>query len=256
MTIGTNTADTRLEPQRYFDEIDGRTERLLAVAAGRLDDPVPACPGWVVRDVVEHVAMVYEHKVRVMAENAWPRPWPPDDDTLDAPPLERLAAARSHLFAEFARHSLDEQTTTFAETDTTIAFWVRRMALEIAVHVRDAEQAVAVDPLPIPADLGLDGIDEILTVTLAGPWWDGRVDTVYPIDGVVAVEAAGHRWLCTLDATSVRIGASAAEPLASVAGDPADVFLWLWGRVDDETVTRSDAGVITQFRGRLSECTG
>src|SRR5689334_7437847 len=37
--------------------------RLAAVAEGQLDAPVPGCPGWVVHDVVLHVAEVYQHKI-------------------------------------------------------------------------------------------------------------------------------------------------------------------------------------------------
>ena len=60
------------------------------------------------------------------------------------------------------------------------------MALEVAVHRYDAELAHD-EVTPIPDDLALDGVDEVLRVMLAGPWWASRVVTEHPI------EAAGRR---------------------------------------------------------------
>lgn len=245
-----------LAPQRYFELIDADTERLLEVARRGLDAEVPCCPGWTVGDVVTHLAEVYEHKVRVMADNAWPDPWPPGEP-VDGSPVDRLADAKAHLFAEFAEHEISEATTTFSAEDRTISFWARRMALEVAIHRFDVELAHDV-PTPTPADLALDGIDEALRIFLAGPWWETRVTTAHPVDAVVAVEASDRRWLCAADATSVivtddLVGAAS----ATLSGDPTAVFRWLWGRAGDEAIDLAGSStVVTEFRGRLVECTG
>jgi len=260
MSLQTGKSTTRLDPQRYFELLDADTERLLAAAARDLGASVAPCPGWTVADVVDHVASVYEHKIRVMAENAWPSPWPPE--TVDArPALHRLADAKAGLFAEFANHQLDETTTTFSAADSTIGFWLRRMALEVAVHRYDAEVAVAVPtpvPTPVPDDLALDGIDEILEVMLGGPWWADRVSTRHPVDAIIAVASAGHRWSCDVRERSVTISAqSAAVAAAGIEGDPMQVFLWLWGRAADDGVSlEGDRALIAEFRARLAECTG
>ena len=128
-------------------------------------EPVPSCPGWTVADVVSHTSYVYVHKVRVMADGAWPEAWPPATyDDLD--PIEFLRLAKDELFEEFARHDPSEQTATFG-ADSTIMFWARRMALEIAVHRYDAELAHD-DVTEVADDLALDGIDELLKVFLGG----------------------------------------------------------------------------------------
>ncbi len=249
--------DTTLAPERYFTLIDADTERLLAMGELGLTEPVPSCPGWDVAEVVWHTAGVYEHKVRVMADNAFPDPWPPADFE-SREELVFLREARQDLFDEFARHALDEQTTTFSAADTTIGFWVRRMALEVAVHRYDAELAHR-RPTPIPDDLAVDGIDEVLRVMLAGPWWDGRMQNEHPVDAIVAVEAGGRRWVCDVRATSVSVtsaeGAGGPEAVATVSGAPELVFLWLWGRVGDADVGLSgDPTVAAEFRRRLVEC--
>lgn len=251
-----NSPPSRLEPQRYFESIDGDTERLLAVASRGLDAAVPCCPGWTVADVATHVAEVYEHKVRVMADNAWPDPWPPAG-VEDQEPLDRLAEAKAELFAEFAEHQITDETTTFSAEDRTIGFWARRMALEVAVHRYDAELAHD-DVTAVPDDLAIDGVDEVLRAMLGGPWWAQRVSTHHPIGAKIAVECGGERWLCDVEAKRVTVSDDAtSSAAATVTGDPGDVFLWLWGRVGDDRVTfAGDEHVVAEFRARLVECTG
>jgi uncharacterized protein (TIGR03083 family) len=246
---------TTLTPERYFELIDADTERLVEMGERGLKEPVPSCPGWDVAEVVWHTAVVFEHKVRVMADNAWPDPWPPADFD-DRDELTFLRQAKDDLFEEFSRHDIGEETTTFG-SDSTIGFWARRMALEAAVHRYDAELAHS-DPTPVADDLALDGVDEVLRVMLAGPWWSERVDTQHPVDAVVAVRAADRDWSCDLRQRSVTVSDAAdAAAAATVQGEPEHVFLWLWGREPDSAVqTSGDASILAEFRARLAECLG
>ena len=248
-----NASSTALPPHRYLELVRADSARLASLAEQDRKLPVPSCPGWDVAEVAWHTAVVFEHKVRVMADNGWPDPWPPDDfDERDE--VEFLREATDHLVEEFGRHDADETTTTFG-ADNTIGFWLRRMALEAAVHRYDAELAHA-QPTPIPDDLATDGIDELLRVMLAGPWWDGRVDTQHPVEAPVAVEAAGRRWLCDVRRRSVSVVSDDQAPAtATVSGSPMAVFLWLWGRGDDATIeVAGDADVAREFRARIAEC--
>jgi uncharacterized protein (TIGR03083 family) len=246
---------TTLTAERYFELIDADTERLIEMGERGLKEPVPSCPGWDVAEVVWHTAVVFEHKVRVMADNAWPDPWPPADFD-DRDELAFLREAKDDLFEEFSRHDIGEDTTTFG-SDSTIGFWARRMALEAAVHRYDAELA-HLDPTPVADDLALDGVDEVLHVMLAGPWWSERVDTRHPVDAVVAVRAAHRLWSCHLRQRSVTISDRAdAVAAATVQGEPEHVFLWLWGRSPDSAVqTSGDTSILAEFRARLAECLG
>jgi uncharacterized protein (TIGR03083 family) len=243
---------TALEPDRYFALIDADTERMLTMGERGLDADVPSCPGWTVSDVVSHQAMVYAHKARVMADNGWPDPWPPAE-LRDRAPLDFLREAKDDLFQEFARHDLAEPTTTFGD-DETVMFWVRRMALEVAVHRTDTE--LAHDAIsPIPDDLGRDGVDEILQVMLHGNWAEWGAKTEHPVDAAVAIETGGLRWRCDTTAAIVNVAVASAEAAdATVSGAPADVFLWLWGRAgDDAVVVSGEEKVVDEFRRRLAE---
>ncbi len=246
----------RLSSKRYLSSIDSDTDRLLAVAGQGLKEQVPCCPGWDVAEVVWHVAVVYEHKVRVITDNAWPDPWPPADfDGRDE--IVFLRQAKADLMTAFADHPADEQTTTFSADDTSVGFWIRRMALEAAIHRYDAEAAHG-EVTAIPEDIALDGIDEILHVMLAGPWWESRVETEHPLDATIAVESGERRWLCDVRRSAVIVDDdSEVSADATVAGDPQELFLWLWGRVDDAAVGfTGDEPLVPEFRQRLVECTG
>jgi uncharacterized protein (TIGR03083 family) len=252
MTGPTYQWPTALEPERYFALIDADTERMLEMGDRGLDAGVPSCPGWTVADLVAHQAMVYAHKVRVMADNGWPDPWPPPE-LRERPPLDFLREAKDDLFEEFARHDITEQTTTFGD-DTTVMFWARRMALEVAVHRTDAELAHD-DATAIPDDIARDGVDEILQVMLHGNWAEWGARTEHPVDAAVAIETGGLRWRCDVTEAMADVVAGSSDPAdATVSGEPADVFRWLWGRADDDAVQiAGDEKAAAELRQRLAE---
>ena len=44
---------------------------------------------------------------------------------------------------------------------------------------------------------------------------------------------------------------------AEVAGEPSELFLWLWGRADASSlVMTGDSAAVSDLRGRLVEATG
>ena len=127
------------------------------------------------------------------------------------------------------------------------------MAHETVIHRIDVEQAHDVVS-PIDVDLALDGIDEVLYPTLGGPWWE-EGDTAYPLDAAVRLTTGGRSWTVYADATSVDVRDGAeGDAAAEISGDPAQVYLWLWGRAGDAAIeTAGDPDVVRAFRGRLSE---
>lgn len=248
------TDSTALTPERYFALIDADTERMLELASRGLAEPVPSCPGWTVADVVTHTGFVYVHKVRVMADGAWPEQWPPTTYD-DLEPIEFLRQAKDELFEEFSRHDPSEQTATFG-ADSTVMFWARRMALEIAVHRYDCELAHD-DVTEVADDLAVDGIDELLQVFLGGGYVDPDNPTEHPVDASVAIEAGGRTWIADVRGAEVAVSTVPGDRSAAVSGAPTDVFLWMWGRRGNDAVSvDGDARVVDEFRARLVECEG
>ncbi len=135
----------RLTRDEYVDQVHREGERLLLAAEGSMDLPVPACEGWTVRDVVEHVGMVYGHKIAALELGRRPEPgeWqgPDAGHRRDRVVSRAPAPARPDL----ARLSADEPAWTWWEPDQTAGFWQRRMALETAVHRADVESASGPD---------------------------------------------------------------------------------------------------------------
>jgi hypothetical protein len=80
----------RLSHNTYVEHIRADAARIAAVAARGLEVAVPSCPGWTVRDLVEHTAETYRHKIACMQEKAFPDPWPPERD--DEPALGSVLA--------------------------------------------------------------------------------------------------------------------------------------------------------------------
>jgi uncharacterized protein (TIGR03083 family) len=204
--------DTRLSAARYLDLLHEEGERLLLSAEGAMDRPVRDCPGWTVRDVVDHVGMVYGHKVAALELGRRPEPgeWqgpPPGSDE-----VAWCHGLLHRLAADLARLAPDQRAWTWWEPEQTVAFWQRRMALETAVHRVDVESATR-EPAPVAPDLALDGIDEVLAVMLAD----------IGVEEVSGPVVEGDRVSVSVAGTSASAGAS-------------DLLLWLWGRSPAGTV--------------------
>jgi uncharacterized protein (TIGR03083 family) len=243
-----------LPPERadfYLACLQADSARLAEVGRLGLSEPVPSCPGWTVDDVLRHVAMVYLHKLEVLRLGARPEDWPPNLD--DRETLELYDETRAAIAEALVQAGTELPTWTFSPTDETSAFWYRRMALETVVHRVDAELAHDV-VTPVDRELALDGIDEILTVMLGGPWWE-EGDTKHPVDATIRITAEGRSWTARLDATSATVTAgSDGEVEAEVFGDPDDLFLWLWGRHDlNLEQSAGDDAAVQEFRARLAE---
>lgn len=248
-----------MTPEDYVAHLRSDAARLAAVAAPRLTEPVPSCPGWDVAALVEHTAMVYQHKIACMRLGRRPAEsdWPPEVPSGD--PVEWLRSSLDELVGELTSRGPDAPSYTWHPSDQTVGFWFRRMAQETAVHRVDGELA-AHEVTPIDAALAADGVDELLVAFLSGACGGGWADEPVPDASGrrVAVRTGGLSWLLTLQpaAVPVRRDPTAADGAAAdvtVTGEPHDLLLWLWGgRVSDDVVSvAGDRGVLPEFRARL-----
>src|SRR5437763_7775038 len=140
---------------------------LLATAAQRssLDAPVPTCPGWTVRDLVQHVSGVHRWATAIVSrtrtENFDPFPelaakWPPDNAL-----VEWFQEGHAGLVGALENAPPDVDCFTFLPAPSPLAFWARRQAFETGIHRVDAEGASG--PItPFEPAAAVDGIEEIL----------------------------------------------------------------------------------------------
>jgi len=239
-----------MRTERFLELLDADYQRLLGAASGDLAAKVPTCPDWTLADLMEHVSMVYLHKVETMRLGTFPRPWPPEDLAPEAP-ADRFTRAYAALTAEFARHTPETAVQTWYEPDQTVGFWIRRMAHETVIHRVDGELAAGLTPAGIPDDLALDGIDELLQAFLAYQaerWPEDFAEALAASTGQTVLVATGGRdWTVRLRPTEISV--EPADPStpgdATVTGDPSGVLLWLWRRTDDSAVTFGGDPAIT-----------
>jgi uncharacterized protein (TIGR03083 family) len=250
----------RMEIAQYLDHLAADAARLRTAGARDLSAKVPTCPDWNVADLLRHVADVYTHKTESMRRGEWPDPWPREPAGDD--PVALLDEALAELLSELTSRKPADPAITWYGPDQTVGFWIRRMAQETVVHRVDGELALGLRPSPIPADLAVDGVDEVLVSFLAyasKQWPDAFADRLATCSGqTVAVTAGDHRWLVRLTSSLIEVtpDATASEADACVSGAPSDVLLWLWRRSPDADVQiEGDRALIAVLRDLLGMAT-
>jgi uncharacterized protein (TIGR03083 family) len=216
----------------------------LADAAGRAgpDAPVPTCPGWVVRDLVQHTGGVHRWATRYVRD-AEREPidndleqlaggWPPDGELVDW-----FRDGHAALVAALRAAPADLECFTFLRAPSPLAMWARRQCHETLIHQVDAEAAAGTTVTP-PTDLALDGIDELLTCFAPRRRTGFRLDptrtlAVCPDEGDVrwAVRIGPERITTTRIAPADDLAADAA-----IGGPAAALYLWLWNRAADDAI--------------------
>jgi uncharacterized protein (TIGR03083 family) len=225
-------------------------ELRLARAALHAADPkapVPTCPGWTVADLTRHLAEVYLHKADSVRLGSFPEPRP--SERISPEPLAALDEAAAELERQFAARPPGHHAPTWHRPNQTVGFWMRRMAHETAIHRIDAELAAGIPVSPIPADLALNGIDEILKLFIAygSMTWPeelgGLLDDPDQHHVLITTEPADREparaWTVAAHPDSVSaVDADPDEPDAAltVFGQPAAVLRWLWNRPEPGTV--------------------
>jgi uncharacterized protein (TIGR03083 family) len=216
-----------------IDELD-RQGRGLADAAARagLDAPVPTCPGWTVRDLLRHTGGVHDWaRSFVVGDPAAERD--PPEAALRQPDGDPVAWYRdrvSDLVAALRAAPADLEVWSFLVAPSPLAFWARRQAHEAAVHRADADAAAGgVDPGAFPAGFAADGVDELLVGFMSRR---GRLRSPDPYALAVRAEDAAAQWVVEVgpDGASARRGAGAAG--ATLRASAAELYLFLWNRVD------------------------
>ena len=161
-----------MENSRLLECLQADYERIRGIVPGHLEDRVPSCPEWTVADLTQHVGAVYLHKSTTLREGKQPEEWPPAGMN-DEEPVALLDRSYAEMLEGLTSRKPEEVSQTWYGPDQSVGFWVRRMAQETVVHRVDAELGVGVPVAPIPDDLAIDGVDELLKVFVSysvGEW--------------------------------------------------------------------------------------
>jgi uncharacterized protein (TIGR03083 family) len=226
-----------MELDEYLPALARTNARFAAVAAEAVlakgwAAPVPGCPGWHLRDLVWHLSEVQHFwswvvRTRAPDPSAYAEPARRPDDEL----LGFLAARNAELETVLAGADPATRVWTWAPRQD-VAFVLRRQLQEATVHTVDVEQVLG-DVRPVPADVGLDGLDEWLEVMVPGALPGGPPEGAHPVV-LHAVDADAERTL---------FPGSRPFPIATLTGTAGDLLLAVWRRVPLEVLTVDGDGL-------------
>lgn len=216
----------------------------LADAAARvsLDTAVPTCPGWKVRDLIQHVGGVHRWAATFVAGSRID-PYTEEEEAafFKAPSDSELTQwfrdGHAALVRTLREADPDVQCWSFLPAPTPLTFWARRQAHETAVHCFDSETSAGVAPPVdghVSADLAVDGIDELLCGFLARP--RGALIANPPTSLTVKPTDSPHAWTICIEPDRRVVVRTAQESDCVVSGRASDLYLFLWNRSSRDSV--------------------
>ncbi|MGY5078795.1 maleylpyruvate isomerase family mycothiol-dependent enzyme [Streptomyces nigrescens] len=238
------------------------TETAAFVAAldgADLSVPVPGCPEWTLRDLVQHTGSV-QRLFSVLLRRLVQEPPRSREVELDLPTAEDgwadwLSASAAEAADAFAATDPDAPMWAWG-VDQHARFWMRRMLFETLVHRTDAERAVGRRPVIDPA-LATDGVDEFLANLPFATSFAPHVARLRGKDETLRFRCTDTDgdWLVRLRpdgfVAEPRTGDAAAESAdAGVRGTAADLLLLVYGRLDrgaDTVETTGDEELLTRW---------
>ncbi len=208
-----------MTPEAWILVYQSQARMIFAIAATHDDCVVPTCPEWTLFDLAAHVgaAPVLWGPVLEAPAGQPPgevlRPYVPEVKE------EMLAWCEVELqsMVELFRSTDPDTAAWTGAEDGTAAFWMRRAALETAVHLWDAAVAVGMRS-SVPDDLACDGFDELVELFPILQRWSGK----YPeVSLTVAPDGVDRTWtFCGRND----------DAMTQLSGRAGDVYLQLWGR--------------------------
>ncbi len=200
----------------YVAHLRADVEAVLAVLdSAELSEPVAACPGWTLRNLVEHLGSVHRWATRIVRTGEAQR----EEEHRHVSDLRTwFADGAATLIETLAAADPGVPCWSFTR-DRRIGFWLRRQALETLVHRWDAELASGA-PGPIDPLLAADGVAEV--VKLMTPR-QIALERIPPLPTTVLLHATdtGDDWML-----------GDGRPSAGVEASAETLLLLLWHRVD------------------------
>ncbi|NNF62919.1 MAG: maleylpyruvate isomerase family mycothiol-dependent enzyme [Acidimicrobiia bacterium] len=213
----------------------------LAAAAGE-STKVPTCPAWDVRALLAHQTMVHRWATAHVSGT--------DPSTLPSQTeIGESVADLNDYYVDGMRLLLEaldrapanlEAMTFLRDAPAPREFWARRQAHETTVHMVDAlaaslQRMPTAEEAAIERDLALDGIDELLAGFFTrgrSKVFDGDVFTM-----LVAPDDSDRRWHVRVAESLTITDEPSESPRLSIGGTAASIYLGLWNRSDELTLT-------------------
>lgn len=224
----------------HLDTLAADADLLLEAASGSLDRPVAGCPGWDVSDLVVHIGLTWGWAADIVASGERAERGEPPNDRSETPLIEWAKGQATRLLATLRSADPDSDCWSFCGPRTK-RFWIRRQALETALHAWDVTQAAgrasAMDP-----DVAADGLDEQLTVMVPRSvgrrpeGWTGQSFHFHRTDGGHG-DSDGNgngngEWVVVLGPDgAVDVQRAHAKADIALRGTAEELWLWACNRV-------------------------
>ena len=210
---------------------EGELFARAATAAG-LDAEVPTCPGWQVRDLVQHLGGVHRWATAYVVTGN-PNPSNEKEDARyfaaigDRELLPAYQSAHAALVEALCGAPPDLACWTFLTAPSPLAFWARRQAHETTIHRVDAEAAAGM-PSSCAPRFGADGIDELLNGFFSRT--RGRLVCNPAVALSVRAADTGDAWTIRIEPDRRVVTPGDGDADCTVSGSAADLYLLLWNR--------------------------
>jgi uncharacterized protein (TIGR03083 family) len=211
-------------------DVDARG--LLAVAEADWARPVPHCPDWDMAGLVRHTGGIFLWMAAIVASGDRV-----NRRTLNRPPEqpEELAGwyigALEETLTVLGSAEPDAATWTFSTTgDRRVGWWCRRLAVEVAIHRWDAQDAAAVGgtgPAPLDREVAVAGVEEFVVEFLPGLLAQEGIVGLHGTLHLHATDWPAERWIDLAGGGALPEHAKAD---ATIRGTASDVLLWLTNR--------------------------
>jgi uncharacterized protein (TIGR03083 family) len=232
-----------------------REGTLLGDAAERtdLDTPIPTCPGWRMRDLVQHMGDVHRWAAAHVAERRTEGIREIEPTAGPLPKDERLLywyrEGHARLVETLQTAPADVECWSFLPAPSPLAFWARRQAHETAIHRADAESPHSA-ATPFNAAFAADGLDELLLGFFGRP-------STRPLDFTVSTlhlhaddaDDGDGEWLLRIGPEGVKTQKEHGDARCSVVGSTSDLYLLMWNRRSaDGLDLRGDDQALREWR--------
>jgi uncharacterized protein (TIGR03083 family) len=235
-------------------EDEGR-RMAAAIGAGQPDAPVPSCPDWLMRDLVQHHGGVHRWATAFVA-GAVASPKDVDFEALTTPaPTDGELVAwfeqgHAALVSTLRQAPPDVACWSFMAAPSPLAFWARRQAHETAIHRVDAELAAGRSPSDVTPAFGSDGVDEILTGFAPRRSATLKADPARTL--VVCCDDTSAAWRLTIGPDQVAAAAleGSGQGDCVVRGGASHLYHALWNRRSHHGLSiTGDKEVLDLFAG-------
>lgn len=239
-----------LPADTYLDHIRSDAAAMAQAARrGRIDAAVPACPGWDLHELVAHTGGVHRW-VTAMVTTGTQEPIT-RRDMAPAPEgpavVDWFEEGAAELVRALAEAGPDKSVWNWTESPRSY-FWFRRQAQETTVHRWDT-QSVSGSTQPIPVDLAIDGIDELVTMWVPDPDFSPKGPFLAGSLHIHATDGKGE-WTLIPGPEAVKVEEAHGKADAAVRGPASDLLLFLWNR-DAPVETFGDPAVLASWRDNL-----